>query len=158
MDQNVIERKPETLAPSAPMQVVMLGIGGEVFAIDSDLVREIIDPVPATRVAGARPFLPSVINVRGNVIPLADLRVRFGMPTAESTVDTRTVVLEIKIDGDPVLVGVLADKVYEVTEISQADVQVTPRVGMHWNPEFIRFITKWREEFVIVPNMERILS
>ena len=57
-----------------------------------------------------------------------------------------------------VMVGVLADKVYEVTEISQADVQVTPRVGMHWNPEFIRFITKWREEFVIVPNMERILS
>jgi len=58
----------------------------------------------------------------------------------------------------PVLVGVTADKVYEVTEISQTDVQQTPRVGMHWKPEFIRFITKWREEFVIVPNMERILN
>jgi purine-binding chemotaxis protein CheW len=57
-----------------------------------------------------------------------------------------------------VLVGVVADKVYEVTEISPSDVQQTPRIGMHWNPEFIRFITKWREEFVIVPNMERILS
>ena len=56
------------------------------------------------------------------------------------------------------LVGVTADKVYEVTEISQTDVQQTPRVGMHWKPEFIRFITKWREEFVIVPNMERILN
>jgi purine-binding chemotaxis protein CheW len=140
------------------MQVVMLGIGDEVFALDSALVREIIDPVPATRVAGARPFLPSVINVRGNVIPLADLRVRFGMPKTEATADTRIVVLEIKVDGDPVLVGVVADKVYEVTEISPADVQQTPRVGMHWNPEFIRFITKWREEFVIVPNMGRILS
>ena len=158
MDQIVMDRKPEAQASPSPMQVVMLGIGGEVFAIDSDLVREIIDPVPATRVAGARPFLPSVINVRGNVIPLADLRVRFGMPTKENNADTRTVVLEIKIDGDPVLVGVVADKVYEVTEISSADVQPTPRVGMHWNPEFIRFITKWREEFVIVPNMERILS
>jgi purine-binding chemotaxis protein CheW len=157
MNQNVIERKPEAQA-AAPMQVVMLGIGGEVFAIDSNMVREIIDPVPATRVAGARPFLPSVVNVRGNVIPLADLRVRFGMPRTEATADTRIVVLEIKIDGDPVLVGVVADKVYEVTEISEADVQPTPRVGMHWNPEFICFITKWREEFVIVPNMERILS
>jgi purine-binding chemotaxis protein CheW len=135
-----------------------LGIGDEVFALDSELVREIIDPVPATRVAGARPFLPSVVNVRGNVIPLADLRVRFGMPKAKDTAETRIVVLEINIDGDPVLVGVVADKVYEVTEISPADVQQTPRVGMHWNPEFIRFITKWREEFVIVPNMERILS
>ncbi len=158
MDQTVIERKPEMSAALCPMQVVMLGIGGEVFAIDSDLVREIIDPVPATRVAGARPFLPSVINVRGNVIPLADLRVRFGMALTENTTDTRTVVLEIRIDGDPVMVGVIADKVYEVTEILPADVQSTPRVGMHWNPEFIRFITKWREEFVIVPNMERILS
>jgi len=158
MDQIVMDRKPEAQASPSPMQVVMLGIGGEVFAIDSDLVREIIDPVPATRVAGARPFLPSVINVRGNVIPLADLRVRFGMPTKENNADTRTVVLEIKIDGDPVLVGVVADKVYEVTEILPADVQPTPRVGMHWNPEFIRFITKWRDEFVIVPNMERILS
>jgi purine-binding chemotaxis protein CheW len=158
MDQNVIERRPGTPEAAALMQVVMVGIGDEVFALDSDLVREIIDPVPATRVAGARPFLPSVVNVRGNVIPLADLRVRFGMPKADSSADTRIVVLEIKIDGDPVLVGVVADKVYEVTEISPADVQQTPRVGMHWNPEFIRFITKWREEFVIVPNMERILS
>jgi purine-binding chemotaxis protein CheW len=158
MNRSVIEHKAEATAAVSPMQVVMLGIGDEVFALDSDLVREIIDPVPATRVAGARPFLPSVVNVRGNVIPLADLRVRFGMPRAESSADTRIVVLEIEIEGDPVLVGVVADKVYEVTEISPVDVQPTPRVGMHWNPEFIRFITKWREEFVIVPNMERILS
>ena len=140
------------------MQVVMVGLGDEKFALDAGLVREIIDPIPATRVAGARPFLPSIINVRGNVIPLADLRIRFGMPMSEETADTRIVVIEIDIDGDPVLVGVIADKVYEVTEISRTDAQQTPRVGMHWKPEFIRFITKWREEFVIVPNMERILN
>jgi purine-binding chemotaxis protein CheW len=158
MDQTLMERNLEPSVAATAMQVVMLGIGGEVFALDSDMVREIIDPVPATRVAGARPFLPSVVNVRGNVIPLADLRVRFGMPSTQSSPDTRIVVLEINFDGDPVLVGVVADKVYEVTEISPSDVQPTPRVGMHWNPEFIRFITKWREQFIIVPNMERILS
>jgi purine-binding chemotaxis protein CheW len=114
--------------------------------------------VPATKVAGAKSFVPSVINVRGNVIPLADLRIRFGMPVTEDTADTRIVVLEVGIDNEPVLVGVMADKVFEVTEISQTDVQQTPRVGMHWKPEFIRFITKWREEFVIVPSMERILN
>ena len=122
------------------------------------MVREIIDPVPATRVAGARPYLPCVINVRGNVIPLADLRTRFGMPQAADSAETRIVVLEIEIDGDPVLVGVIADKVHEVTQISHADVQPTPRVGMRWNPDFISFISKWRDEFVIVPNMERILG
>ena len=140
------------------MQVVMIGLGEEKFALDAGLVREIIDPVPVTRVAGARAFVPSVINVRGNVIPLADLRIRFGMPQLDDTADTRIVVIELELDGEPVLVGVTADKVYEVTEISQADVQQTPRVGMHWKPEFIRFIAKWREEFVIVPNMERILN
>jgi purine-binding chemotaxis protein CheW len=140
------------------MQVVMVGLGDEMFALDAGLVREIIDPVPATRVAGAREFLPSVINVRGNVIPLADLRNRFGMEIAANSEDTRFVVIEIKVGGDPVLVGVIADKVYEVTEISRANVQQTPRVGMHWRPEFISFITKWREEFVVVPNMERILN
>ena len=140
------------------MQVVMIGLGDEKFALDAGLVREIIDPIPATKVAGAKAFLPSVINVRGNVIPLADLRIRFGMPMSDDSTDTRIVVIEVDIDGDPVLVGVMADKVYEVTEISRTDVQQTPRVGMHWKPEFIRFITKWREEFVIVPNMERILN
>lgn len=140
------------------MQVVMIGLGEEKFALDAGLVREIIDPVPVTKVAGARAFVPNVINVRGNVIPLADLRIRFGMPQLDDSADTRIVVIEIELDGEPVLVGVTADKVYEVTEISQADVQQTPRVGMHWKPEFIRFIAKWREEFVIVPNMERILN
>jgi purine-binding chemotaxis protein CheW len=142
----------------AAMQVVMVGLADEIFALDAELVQEIIDPIPATRVAGARPFLPSVINVRGNVIPLADLRIRFGMPIRENSADTRIVVIEVKIDGDPILVGVVADKVYEVTEISRADAQQTPRVGMHWKAEFINSITKWREDFVIVPNMERILG
>ena len=140
------------------VQVVMIGLGDEKFALDAGMVREIIDPVPVTRVAGAKSFVPSVINVRGNVIPLADLRIRFGMPVTANSADTRIVVVELDIEGEPVLVGITADKVYEVSEISRTNVQQTPRVGMHWRPEFIRFITKWRDEFVIVPNMERILN
>lgn len=142
----------------APMQVLMVGLGAEVFALDAGFVKEIIDPAPATKVAGARKFLPAVINVRGNVIPLADLRVRFGMPERERNADTRIVVLEVMIDDDPVTVGVIADKVYEVCEITRAEAQATPRVGMHWKPEFIRFITKWKNDFIIVPDMERILN
>ncbi|PZA10748.1 chemotaxis protein CheW [Rhodopseudomonas palustris] len=140
------------------MQVVMIGLGDEKFALDAGTVREIIDPIPATKVAGAKAFVPSVINVRGNVIPFADLRIRFGMPVLNHTADSRIVVIEVRIDNEPVLVGVSADRVYEVTEISRTDAQQTPRVGMHWKPEYIRFITKWRDEFVVVPNMERILN
>ncbi len=139
------------------LQVVMIGLGDEKFALDAAIVREIIDPVPVTKVAGAKPFVPGIINVRGNIVPLADLLLRFCMPMTDASADTRIVVIEIPIDDEPVLVGLIADKVYEVTEISLADTQQTPRVGVNWKPEFIRFITKWRDEFVIVPNMERIL-
>src|SRR6185312_13286172 len=112
-------QQPQDAAVTAEgsIQVVMIGLGEEKFALDAGLVREIIDPVPVTRVAGAKAFVPSVINVRGNVIPLADLRIRFGMPLTEDSADTRIVVIELNIDNEPVLVGVTADKVYEVTEI-----------------------------------------
>ena len=145
-------------APETRLQVLMVGLGSEIFALETDMVREIIDPVAVTRVAGARSFLPALINVRGNVIPLADLRLRFGMPRNADTADTRIVVIEVEIDGDPVTLGIRAEKVYEVTEISSAQMQQTPRLGMHWKPEFIRFITKWNDEFIIVPDIEKILT
>ena len=140
------------------MQVVMLGIADEIFAIDAGIVREIIDPIPTTRVAGAKPYFPWIINVRGNVIPLADLRVRFGMTCKPPTSETRIVVVETDLEGSPVVVGIMADKVYEVAEIARADAQQAPRVGMSWKPQFISFLAKWKSQFVIVPDMERILN
>ncbi len=156
---------PSTQAGIAPapasrsaLQTLMIGLGPEIFAIETGMVREIIDPVPLTRVAGARPHLPGLINVRGNIIPLADLRERFGMPQVEATPDTRIVVIEVEIDGDPVTLGIIADKVYEVTGISRDEVQTTPRIGMSWPPEYIRFISKWNDDFIIVPNIPTILT
>ncbi len=140
------------------IQVVMLGIADEIFAVDAGIVREIIDPIPTTRVAGARPFLPSVVNVRGNVIPLADLRIRFGMACKPATKDTRIVVVELTVEDDAIVVGIVADKVYEVTEITRASAQETPRVGMQWKPQYISFLAKWKDEFVIVPDMKRIFN
>lgn len=146
------------LNDSTTTQVLMVAIADEIFAIDAGLVREILDPIPPTRVAGARAHLRSLVNVRGNIIPLADLRIRFGMPERAATSDTRIVVIELPIDGDMVCVGIMADKVHEVTEISNAAAQQIPRVGMALKPEYIRSIVKWKEEFVIVPEMERILN
>lgn len=148
----------DTLDDTSTLQVLMVGIADEIFAIDAAMVREIIDPMPATRVAGARAHLHSVVNVRGNIIPLADLRIRFGMPERAASLDTRIVVIELPIDGDPVSVGIMADKVHEVTEITSASAQQIPRVGMAMKSEYIRSIVKWKDEFVIVPDMERILN
>jgi len=139
-------------------QALMLGVAGEVFAIDARQVREILDPAPVTRVPGAKPYVAGVLNVRGKVIPLADLRVRFGMPPAPITADSRFVVLEIDLDGDPTTIGVVADKVYEVTELDASTLQKTPPVGMHWRPEFVAGIAKWKDDFIVLPDLARILS
>jgi purine-binding chemotaxis protein CheW len=143
---------------SDSMEAVMLGLGGEIFALEAGIVREILDPVPVTEVPGARAFMRGVINVRGKVIPLADLRLCFGMEATPPTQDTRMVVVEIDLDGDPTTVGILADKVHEVTQIAAASTEEAPRIGMQWRPEFIRRIGKRNGDFVVIPNMERIFT
>ena len=145
-------------AEESSHQVLMLGLAGEVFALDARQVREILDPVPVTRVPGAQSFVSSVLNVRGKVIPLADLRVRFGMPPASITPDSRFIVLEIELAGEPTTIGIVADKVYEVTDLDTSTLQKAPPIGMRWRPEFIASIAKWKDEFIIVPNMKQILN
>ena len=145
-------------AEEASRQVLMLGLAGEMFALDARQVREILDPIPVTRVPGAQSYVSSVLNVRGKVIPLADLRVRFGMPPASITPDSRFIVLEIDLAGEPTTIGIVADKVYEVTDLDTTTLQKAPPIGMRWRPEFIAAIAKWKEEFIIVPNMKQILN
>lgn len=144
---------------SHALEVLTLGLGDEVFAVEAGHVREILDLVPVTAVPNAKPFARGLINVRGNIVPLADLRVVFGMDTAAGpTPDTRIVVLEVVLDGEPAIVGILADKVYEVTEIAASALEATPRIGMRWRPEFIRGIGKRADGFVILPDLGRVLS
>jgi purine-binding chemotaxis protein CheW len=141
-----------------PLEALLLGLDGEVFALEAGIVREILDPVPVTQVPGARAFVSGMINVRGRVVPVADLRLRFGMEPIPPTVDTRFVVVEIELDRDPILVGIVADKVHEVTEIAASSIEEAPRIGMRWRPEFVRFIGKRKDDFVIVPDLERVLA
>lgn len=143
---------------TSPFEALTLGLQGEIFAIEAGIVREILDVVPITEVPGARSFVGGLINVRGKVVPLADLRVMFGMDRPPATIDTRIVVVEIPLDGDAGIVGLLADKVYEVTEIAPDSIQATPRIGMRWRPEFVRAIGRRNEEFVIIPDIGRIFS
>jgi purine-binding chemotaxis protein CheW len=139
-------------------EVLMIGLEDEIFAFQAVFVREILDPVPITEVPGARAFVKGLINVRGKVVPLADLRLRFGMNATAQTIDTRIVVLEMLYQGEPTVVGILADKVYEVTEMDSASFEEPPRVGMRWRSEFVRAIGKRNEDFIIVPNMEKIFN
>jgi purine-binding chemotaxis protein CheW len=140
------------------LEVLTLDLEGEMFAIEAKHVREILDLVAITDVPRAPAFVNGLINVRGKVVPLADLRVRFGMEQKPPTVDTRIVVLELDVDGEPVIAGIRADKVHEVVEVAATALQEAPKVGMRWRPEFIRCIGKRGDDFMIVLDIARVFS
>lgn len=138
--------------------VLVLELQGESFAIETSHVREILDPVPVTAVPGADQAVDGLINVRGRVVPLADLRLMFAMPSQEAGIDARIVVIEVPIDGDPVTIGIRADKVNEVSELAAASLEATPRIGLRWEQEFITCIGKHNGGFIAVLDMGRIFS
>ncbi|MEX6723839.1 chemotaxis protein CheW [Parapedomonas caeni] len=140
------------------LQVLTIDLNGETFALEAGLVREILDTVHVTDVPGADPFVSGLINVRGRVVPLADPRLRFGMNAAAATIDSRFVVIEIDLDGDPTTIALRADKVHEVTELPVETLEATPAIGMKWRPEYIRCVGKRGEDFVIVLDIERVLT
>ncbi|MGE5514279.1 MAG: chemotaxis protein CheW [Bacteroidota bacterium] len=139
-------------------EILTFALGGEAFALEAMIVSEILDMVPVTAVPNGPDFAPGLINVRGKVVPLVDLRVRLGMPCAASTIDTRIVVIETVLQDEPTIIGILAEKVYEVTEIDKSTVEQTPKVGMRWRSEFIRGIGRRGDDFLIVLDIDRILA
>ncbi|MDB5446091.1 MAG: CheW protein [Phenylobacterium sp.] len=143
---------------SDALQVLTFDLQGETFALDAGLVREVIDLAPETMVPGAAPFVDAVINFRGRVIPLADLRLAFGMAQAEPTVDSRIVVIECEIKGDPTLIGLRADKVHEVTLIPLAETEAAPVVGLRWRADFIRCLAKQGADLIVVPDLAQIFA
>jgi purine-binding chemotaxis protein CheW len=119
-------------------------------------VQEILDLLPETHVPGSKPFVSSVINFRGKVIPLADIRLAFGMEVRDATIDSRIIVIELALDGEPTLIGIRTDRVYEVTTLTRSASEPPPSVGMRWRADYIDCLVKRGGEFVIVPNLNAI--
>ena len=140
------------------LNVLTFDLQGEIFAIEATRVREILDPGNVTEVPGAPGYVDGLINVRGRVVPLADLRLRFGMERRPLTADSRFVVVDAGQGAQALPVGLRADKVYEVTELAAAVLEETPRIGMRWPPEFIRWIGKRGRDFIVVLDIDRIFA
>ncbi|MCR6497664.1 chemotaxis protein CheW [Shinella sp. CPCC 101442] len=140
------------------LSVLTFNLNGETFAIEAIVVQEILDLLPETHVPGSKPFVSSVINFRGKVIPLADIRLAFGMEATETTIDSRIIVIELDLDDEPTLVGIRTDKVNEVTTLSKVASEPPPSVGMRWRADYINCLVKRGGEFIIVPNLHAIFS
>ena len=141
-----------------PTQYLTFKLGDDVFAVDVAKVREILDFTPATRVPGTPAFMRGVINVRGNVVPVVDMRLKFGMSGTEKTVDTCIVVLEITVDEERCVLGALVDSVQEVFELESSQIEPPPRIGTRWRTEFIKGIGKRGSGLLIILDIDRVFS
>lgn len=138
------------------LEVLTFNLQEETFALEAVLVREILDLLPETIVPGAAPLVGSVVNFRGKVIPIADLRLAFDMPQGEPTKDSRIVVIEAELNGEPMQIGLRTDKVHEVATLRRDGSETPPAVGMRWRRDYVRELVRVPEGVIVLPDLSAI--
>jgi purine-binding chemotaxis protein CheW len=139
-------------------QYLTYKLADEVFALDISKVREVLDYATITRVPRMPEFMRGVINLRGSVVPVVDLRIRFGMPRTEMTVDTCIIIMEVALEGATTVLGALADSVQAVLDIESDHVEPPPRIGSRLHTEFITGMGKHGERFIIILDIDKVFS
>lgn len=143
---------------SETTQYLTFKLEEEVFALDISQVREVLDFTSVTKVPRTPDFMRGVINLRGSVVPVVDMRLKFGMSRTEQTVNTCIIIVEVNIDGERLILGALADSVQEVIELEAGQIEPPPRIGTRLNTEFIKGMGKRDEQFIILLEIDRIFS
>ncbi len=139
-------------------QYLTFTLDDETFALDIAKVREVLDFTTVTKMPLNPEFLRGVINLRGAVVPVADLRVTFGMSRTERTVNTCVIIAEIEVNGERTLLGALADSVQEVVELGAGNLEPAPRIGTKLNADFIKGMGKRDGRFIVVLDIDRVFG
>jgi purine-binding chemotaxis protein CheW len=139
-------------------QYLTFMLDNEDFALEIMKVKEVLDLTTITRVPRMPNYLCGVINLRGNVVPVIDLRLKLGMSAIQRTVDTCIVIIDIHIDGELIQLGALTDAVKGVIELDTNDIVSAPKLGTRLNTEFIRGMGKQDDRFIIILDIDRVLS
>lgn len=143
---------------SEATQYLTFTLDQEVFALEIAKVREVLEFNAVTKVPRTPGFLRGVINLRGNVVPVVDLKSKFGMGATERTVNTCVVIAEVTVDGEPTVLGALADSVREVIDLDPAQIEPPPRIGTRLDTAFIRGMGKRDDEFLILLDVDKVFS
>jgi purine-binding chemotaxis protein CheW len=143
---------------TTPMQILRFSLAEQHYAFDVLKTREVLSLVKITPLPSSLDFLSGVINLRGSVIPVVDLRLKFGMPAAESTVDTSIVILEAASAGETAVIGAVVDMVKGVSNCDPSELEPPPRFGMPLNSALIQSIAKKDSEFVVVLDSDKVFS
>ena len=139
-------------------QYLTFKLESEIFALDVATVREVLDFTTVTRIPRTPEFMRGVINLRGSVVPVVDLRLAFGMTATEKTVNTCIIVVEIRFDGETTVMGALADSVEEVIDLEPDQIQPAPQIGTSIKTDFIRGMGKRDANFIMILDIDRVFS
>ncbi|HET7838767.1 MAG TPA: chemotaxis protein CheW [Rectinemataceae bacterium] len=129
-------------------------LGGRQYAIEVERVEVVLESVPITRVPRARPHLRGVINYRGAVIPVADLRMRFGEGETGTGEGTSIIVMQIHYGSEDVTIGMLADSVREVIDIDAERIERAPRIGSRVEDSLVAGVGKREGDFVVLLDID----
>lgn len=141
-----------------PEQYLTFELDGEIYAVEINHVREVVDMTRITHVPNMPDFMRGVINLRGGVVPVIDLRNKFHLSQVEDTVKTCIIILEIELDGAQTLLGAVADSVREVMRVDDLRLEAPPKLGNRLKTEFIRGMINRESEFIIVLDIMKVFS
>src|SRR5262245_52294633 len=145
-------------AATQQSQYLTFWIAGEEYAASVLRVREILAFTPPTRVPGTPACIRGVLNLRGTVVPLVDLAVKFGLPEMTITRWTCIVIVELELDGEITVLGVMTDAVSQVIELGAADIEPPPAFGTRIRVDYLLGLAKVGQKFVLILDLERMLS
>lgn len=139
-------------------QYLTFKLDEEVFALDVGKVKEILEYTTVTKVPQTPEFMRGVINLRGSVVPVIDLRLKFGMTSTEQTINTCIIVAEVDMEGETILLGALADSVQEVNEMEPEQIESAPHIGTKLNTDFIKGMGKRDGNFIMILDIDKVFS
>lgn len=133
-------------------------LGGETYGLEILKVQEIIGMMNVTRVPRTPNFVRGVINLRGKVIPVVDLRLKFGLESKEDTNRTCIIVVQVARGNESVTMGILVDEVSEVLDINGEQIEPAPTFGDTVSTDFILGMGKVAQKVVMLLDVEKVLS
>lgn len=145
-------------AAKASGQYLTFRLGEEIFAFDVLRINEVLEVTQITRIPGASDAMVGVINLRGSVVPVVDLRKKLNLPPKEHSIDTAIIIIDTEYSEDKVTLGVLVDAAKKVIMLDEKQLEPPPKVGMKLNIDYITAIGKHDDGFIILLNSEKIFS
>jgi purine-binding chemotaxis protein CheW len=148
----------DDLQTSMQLQFLRFNLAGQNYAFDVLKVHEVLSLVKITPLPSSMDFLSGVINLRGSVIPVVDLRKKFGLSEAESTVDSSIIIVDLIHEGEATMIGALVDAVKGVLRCENKDLEPPPRFGIKLNTHIVQAIAKKDGDFVVILDTDKVFS